>query len=105
MEQQASTPIDIHEIALIAACMGDIIMNSLYFDGNNPGTKGYVVCLDIIAEWTMEFYNCFYTTDNTIGNWETFENSPANIYHSICWDDFLIEWTELRFNAFNDSGK
>lgn len=89
MEQQT----DSIEIGLIAACLADNYMEHLY----NLSEIGYINALHEISAWSHEFYHAYH---EKLKDWETFESSTANIYGSVCWDDFLIAWGAERIRKF-----
>ena len=83
---------DTDEVIRISACMADTILKPLYDYVNS-----YLNALDIICHWTKEFYEQYYSK---LKNWESFEESEDNIFNSVCWDDFLIDWVSDRFKKF-----
>lgn len=62
------------EIIRISACISDTILKSLY-----DHVKSYIDALDIICEWTKEFYAQYYLK---MKDWDSFEESVDNIYNS-----------------------
>ena len=81
------------EIGMLAACLADHYLNQLY----EKSQIGYIGVLDEISAWAHEFYNKYY---QPMKDWEAFEESDANIYKAICWDDFVVAWGQDRFNAY-----
>jgi hypothetical protein len=80
------------EIIRISACMADAILKPLYDHINS-----YMNALDTICQWAKEFYHQYYLK---MKDWDFFEESEDNIFNSVCWDDFLIDWTNNRFKKF-----
>lgn len=85
------------EIIRISACMSDTILKPLYEFVNRRNMNGYIGALDIICQWAKEFYQQYYSK---MKDWDSFEESADNVYNSMCWDDFLIDWTNDRFKKF-----
>lgn len=81
------------EIGMYAACLADNCITDLY----EKSGKGYISALDEITAWAHEFYAKYY---EPLKDWEAFETSEANIYNSVCWDDFVIEWGRDRLAAY-----
>jgi hypothetical protein len=87
--------IDVQEIGMLAACIADTVIEPLYEYGRAAGF-GYIGTLDLISSWAIEFYRQY---NNKMKDWETFEGSPDNIFHAICWDDFVISWAQEKVKA------
>ena len=87
---------------MIAACMGNNVFNKLYKYAWQHTDLGYIRCLDKIAEWTQELYRDYYPK---LSNWVKFEDSKHNIYDSLSWDDFVIEWAFNRLKKYKKTGK
>ncbi len=81
------------EIGMYAACLADNFLNPLY----EKSGKGYIAALDEITALAHEFYNSYY---EKLKDWETFEPSEDNIYKSVCWDDFVIDWGAVRIEKY-----
>jgi hypothetical protein len=90
------------EIIRISACMADTILKPLYDYVSERNLHGYIGTLDIICQWAKEFYQQYYSK---MKEWDSFEESEDNIYNSMCWDDFLIDWTNERFKKFKDDNE
>jgi len=84
-----------YEIGMIAACIADAVMKSLYEHCGRVGI-GYIGALDQISLWAIEFYHLY---DKKMKNWEEFEESSENIFFAICWDDFIIMWATEKLNV------
>jgi len=90
---------DPHEIGMIAACIADTVMKSLYEHCGQAGI-GYIGALDQISVWAIEFYQQY---DKKMKNWEDFEESTDNIFFAICWDDFVIIWATEKLKVLEKS--
>ena len=84
-----TSPIDSHEIGLIAACLADNFLKPLYDFCSKHNLHGYIGTLNVVSEWAHDFYDIY---NEKIADWESFESSGDNIYESIAWDDFVISW-------------
>ena len=83
------------EIGMLAACLADHYLEQLYATSQ----IGYIGVLDELSAWAHEFYHKYY---EQMKNWETFEQSEANIYKAICWDDFVVAWGQDRLNIYKN---
>lgn len=82
------------EIIRTAACMADAILKPLYDYTSSRGLNGYIGALDIVCEWTKRFYQQYYSK---MKDWDSFEESEDNVYNAVCWDDFVVDWTNEQF--------
>lgn len=85
------------KIIRISACIADTILKPLYDYVNSRNENGYIGSLDIVCQWAKEFYQQYYSK---MTDWDSFEESEDNVYNSMCWDDFLMDWTNDRFKRF-----
>jgi hypothetical protein len=91
----ASAYVDNHPdpVMMIAACLTDQFVQSLYNLQRNKGYCVYLGCLGEIFDWATEFYSEYYYKLN---HWTSFEKSKDNIYQASNQYGFLIAWGKNR---------
>ena len=94
MEQQT----DSVEIGIIAACLADSFLRDIY----TRSGRGYIHGLEEISAWAHEFSHAY---SERLKDWDSFEGSPANIYASDSWDDFLTAWGTERLKQYLTKNK
>ena len=101
------------EVAIVSAIMGDCITKRLYkkVQRNNQMKRagltalqsnghGYMVTIDIIGDWAIEFAKKHEKT-----NWEkVLENGieplSKEIKSIMCWDDACFDYAHFKFEQF-----
>jgi len=90
---------DLHEVAMIAAIMGDSDgLDRLYEFVQHNRDAGYILTIDIIGGWAVEFYQKYKNT-----NWENLLEDPVKVGFSsnvCCWDDAVMEFAEQKFEEY-----
>jgi hypothetical protein len=88
---------DLHEVATIAAIIGDHITDDLYEYLND---SGYITTVELIGTWAVEFFTKF----QSVTEWcdEVFDNPGRwDLSNDVCcWDDCVIEFASQKFNDY-----
>ena len=87
------------EVAMVAAIMGDNIMEKLYAKVQERG-EGYMATIDVLSDWAIEFAKKHAKT-----NWEkVLEKGMKPLSKSmseiICWDDAVIDFAHHKLDTF-----
>lgn len=88
-----------HEIAMVAAIIGDTITKRLYEEVQKRG-YGYIDTVDTIGMWAIEFAKKHEKT-----SWEKvlekgMKPLSKKMREIICWDDAVIDFAEHKLEKF-----
>ena len=88
-----------HEVAMVAAIIGDTITKRLYDEVQKRG-NGYMVTMDTIGNWAIEFAKKYEKT-----SWEKvlekgMKPKSKKIKEIMCWDDAVIDFAEFKLEQF-----
>ena len=80
------------EVALISIIISDNIMKPLY----DLSQIGYMACIDLIKDWSIEFVNMYAHVEE----WEEFCNTQQIYKNIMCWDDFVIAYAHEKLTNY-----
>jgi hypothetical protein len=87
------------EVAMVAAIMGDSIMDKLYAKVQERG-EGYMSTADVLSDWAVEFAKKHKKT-----SWEKvlekgMKSLSKEVPEIICWDDAVIDFAHHKLETF-----